>query len=234
MGALLHLDVSNNSIGELVYVDPGWTKGLNAARSAHEYAHTDGRVQAEEPAKEAKGAIAVANAIKDMGALSILNLASNRLGAEAFKVSTELYVEEKLVTTSVAAWASTLRQSLPSDRLEVVSASPPLADGDITNMAEVLGKAVMVIRGGCSFVAKAQRLQAAGAVAMFCVNNDELRPDKVFEMAGDGAGKSITIPVVLVSFNTGLQIRAMFLRGVAMAVTIKKSLSLTDTLKNHK
>jgi hypothetical protein len=143
--------------------------------------------------------------------------------------STELYVEEKLVATSVADWAPTPHRSLPSDRLEVISASPPLADSDITNVAEVLGKVVMVSRGGCSFEIKAQFLQAAGAIAMVCVNNDADKPDEVLVMGGDGAEK-ITIPVVMVSFNTGAQIRAM----AEMAVTIKKSFSLTDALKNHK
>jgi hypothetical protein len=143
--------------------------------------------------------------------------------------STELYVEEKLVTTSIADWAPTPHQALPSDRLEVVSASPPLADGDITNVVEVLGKVVIVSRGGCSFVVKAQRLQAAGAIAMVCVNNDEDKPDEVFPMGGDGT-ENITIPVVMVSFNTGAQIKAL----AEMTVSIKKSLSLTDALKNHK
>jgi hypothetical protein len=178
--------------------------------------------------------------IKDNEAMSKLNLSNNRLGAEAFMVSTELYLEEKLVTTSVADWAPTPHQSLPSDRLEIVSANPPLADSDITNVVEVPGKAVMVSRGGCSFVIKAQRIQAAGAMAMVCVNNDELNPNEVYRMGGEdrawentkhgSAWENITIPVVMVSFNTGAQIRAM----AEMAVTIKKSFSLTDALKNHK
>jgi signal peptide peptidase-like protein 2B len=87
----------------------------------------------------------------------------------------------------------------------------------------------MVSRGGCSFVVKAQRLQAAGAIAMVCVNNDEDKPDEVIPMGGDGA-ENITIPVVMVSFNTGAKIKAL----AAMTVSIKKSLSLTDALKNHK
>jgi hypothetical protein len=96
-------------------------------------------------------------------------------------------------------------------------------------VTEVLGKVVMVSRGACTFGIKAQRLQAAGAMAMICVNNDKHMPDGVFEMGGDDA-EDISIPVVMVSFNTGAQIRAM----AEMAVTIKKSLSLTDALKNHK
>jgi hypothetical protein len=163
------------------------------------------------------------------GALSSLNLARNSLGAEAIMGSTELYVEEKLVATAVADWASSPHRTLASDKLEVVSARPSLADGDITNVTEVLGKVVMVSRGGCSFVIKAQHLQAAGALAMVCVNNDAVKPDEVLPMGGDGA-ENITIPVVMVSFNTGAQIRAM----AEMTVTIKRSFSLTDALKNHK
>ena len=169
--------------------------------------------------------------------MTSLNLASNSLGAEAITGSTELYVEEKLVTTAVADWAPSPHQALPSDRLEVVSASPPLADGDITNVTEVLGKVAMVSRGGCSFAMKAQHLQAAGAIAMVCVNNDEDKPDKVFPMGGERRrGKrrrqteTITIPVMMISFNTGAQIKAL----AEMTVSIKKSLSLTDALKNHK
>jgi hypothetical protein len=171
--------------------------------------------------------------IKDMRVLSCLNLARNDLSAEAFMGPTELYVGEKLVTTAVADWVSPLHRSLPIDRLEVVSAVPPLADGDITNVAEMLGKFVMVSRGGCSFVDKAQRLQAAGAIAMVCVNNDSVKPDEVPLMGDHGQREiaaSITIPVVMVSFNTGAQIKAL----AEMVITTRKSLSLSDALKNHK
>jgi hypothetical protein len=100
-------------------------------------------------------------------------------------------------------------------------------------VTEVLGKVVMVSRGGCSFVIKAQHLQAAGAIAMVCVNNDAVKPDEVFGMSDNGQtdiSAGINIPVVMVSFNTGAQIRAM----AEMTVTIKRSFSLIDALKNHK
>jgi hypothetical protein len=166
----------------------------------------------------------------DKGALSSLNLASNSLGAAAFigSTETELYVEESLVCTSVADWAPVPHQALRSDSLQVVSTNPPLADSDITNASGVLGKVALVNRGGCSFVDKAQRLQAAGAIAMVCVNSDEDKPNEVFQMGGDG-GENITIPVVMVSFNTGMQIRAL----AAMSVTINRSLSLTDAIRDH-
>jgi hypothetical protein len=179
---------------------------------------------------DADDTIILASELPNKGALSSLNLASNSLGAEALMGSTELYVGEKLVTAPVAGWAPpALHRSLPSDRLEVVSASPPLADGEITNVTEVLGKVAMVSRGGCSFVMKAQHLQAAGATAMVCVNNVEDKPDEVFAMFGGGA-ENITIPVMMVGFNTGVQIRAL----AEMAITTRKSLSLSDALENHK
>ena len=46
------------------------------------------------------------------------------------------------------------------------AAEPLLADSDLTNLAELAGKVAVVRRGGCKFLAKARRAQAAGAVAM--------------------------------------------------------------------
>ena len=43
------------------------------------YEHTDGRTQKEHPGKP-DGIIAIANAIPDMRALSLLNLADNNIG----------------------------------------------------------------------------------------------------------------------------------------------------------
>jgi hypothetical protein len=224
MGALSKLDASDN--GMFGNKDKAgitaWADVLKANTSITELNLAKNRINANDIK-------ILAPAISNNGALSSLNLSSNGLGAEAFMGSTELYVEEKLVATAIADWAPTPHRSLPRDRLEVVSASPPLADGVIINAPEVLGKVVMVSRGGCSFVMKAQRLQAAGAIAMVCVNNEEHKPDEVYGMNSDGT-ENITIPVMMVSFNTGAQIRAM----AEMTVTIKKSFSLTDALKNHK
>jgi hypothetical protein len=220
------LDISDNKIGSGYY---GSTDGSQALSTALKSNSNLKELNISSNYFKADDAKILADGISGNGALTSLNLANNGLSAESFMGSTELYVEEKLVASSVAYWAPTLHQALPSDRLEVVSASPPLAGGDITNVTEVLGKAVMVSRGACTFGIKAQHLQAAGAMAMICVNNDKLEPDGVFPMGADDA-ENINIPVVMVSFNTGAQIRAM----AEMAITVKKSFSLIDALKNHK
>jgi hypothetical protein len=93
------LDISSNSIGYLLYVDPRWTLGINAAKTAVEYTHTDGRVQTEEPEKEAKGAIAVANAIKDMGAISSVNLLKNNISVEQAQELVKIMQSKEKLTT---------------------------------------------------------------------------------------------------------------------------------------
>jgi hypothetical protein len=55
-------------------------------------------VQAEEPEKEAKGAVAVANAIKDMRALSVLSLKSNNLQAAGGKALAEGLKGNQVIT----------------------------------------------------------------------------------------------------------------------------------------
>jgi hypothetical protein len=69
--------LASNNLGELVLPE-GWTSGLNADYSAREYTNADGRKQNQNPSKP-EGLIAVANAIKDMRALSSLNMSSNCL-----------------------------------------------------------------------------------------------------------------------------------------------------------
>ena len=78
------LNISNNSLGELVLPE-GWTTKTNYGAVVG-YKHTDGRERKEPPeGSSPDGAIALADAIKNNGALTSLNLASNRLGAEGAK-----------------------------------------------------------------------------------------------------------------------------------------------------
>jgi hypothetical protein len=80
MGALTSLNVANNNLGQSVPPE-GWTK--KAADSAHNwsswYQHTAGMEQKEAPRSKPEGIIAIANAIKDMGAITRLNISNNQL-----------------------------------------------------------------------------------------------------------------------------------------------------------
>jgi hypothetical protein len=79
MGALLLLNLANNSLGELVQPE-GWSFGWHGDYSGDKfYKHTDGRkLKTGAPGgSKPEGIIAVANAIPDMGALTKLDISSN-------------------------------------------------------------------------------------------------------------------------------------------------------------
>ena len=88
MRALSYLNLASNGIGELVLPE-GWSEKYGNATSFG-YTHDDGREQKETPeGSKPEGAIAIANAIKDMGAMTSLNLASNSLCAEGAQIIAE-------------------------------------------------------------------------------------------------------------------------------------------------
>jgi hypothetical protein len=66
---------------------------------------------------------------------------------------------------------------------------PPMADAPITN--DVKGKIAVVIRGGASFVEKAQAVQAAGAIGMIVANSE----DVLGRLVGTAADVSIPYAV---------------------------------------
>ena len=82
MGALTTLDVSSNNVGELVLPE-GWASGIEEFEGKYQYVftHTDGTKQTTDPSKPL-GAIAIANAIPTMGALTNLNISNNQLTGE--------------------------------------------------------------------------------------------------------------------------------------------------------
>jgi hypothetical protein len=86
MEAMSVLNLASNNLGELILPE-GWTKKYEQkdVKRGEFFAHADGSKQIEEPGKP-EGIIALANAIPDMGAMTSLNLASNKLGVEGAKV----------------------------------------------------------------------------------------------------------------------------------------------------
>jgi hypothetical protein len=96
-GALSHLNLASNGIGKLVLPE-GWSEKYGKA-AVYGYTHNDGREQKEAPAgSKPEGAIAIANAIKDMGALLVLNLASNNLYAEGIELLAEALQGNQIMT----------------------------------------------------------------------------------------------------------------------------------------
>jgi hypothetical protein len=72
------LNLARNYLGELVLPE-GWTDNRRTGcQSGAQFTHADGRKQPTHPGKP-EGVITLANVVPNMGALTSLNLADNRL-----------------------------------------------------------------------------------------------------------------------------------------------------------
>ena len=91
---------------------------------------------------------------------------------------------------------------------ELVIAEPytGFRDGACHIENQIAGKVVVIARGDASFESKSICAQDAGAVGVIITNNDETNPGQVFEMY---SGATLNIPVVMVSYNEGVRIRAL-------------------------
>ena len=97
-----------------------------------------------------------------------------------------------------AVYFATATFGLQATRLEVpvaaVAARPVLADAELTNVADLAGKVVVVRRGSCPFYEKARRVQEAGAVAMIVIDDGQ----GVIPMGdADSAAGDVTIACVM-------------------------------------
>ena len=92
----------------------------------------------------------------------------------------------------------------------------PTTDGCeiIQNEADLAGKIVVIDRGLCTFIAKANTAAAAGAIAMIVVNNSGAEP---ISMGGAGTAD---IPAVMISQADGDLIKAQLNAGQAVEVTL--------------
>jgi uncharacterized repeat protein (TIGR01451 family)/fimbrial isopeptide formation D2 family protein len=98
--------------------------------------------------------------------------------------------------------------------LDAANASgPTTTDGctALTNAAAIAGNIALIDRGTCGFQIKANNAQAAGAIAVIIVNN----VPGAFPVAMGATGAvAVTIPVIMVTFETGNLIKAQLGTGV--------------------
>ncbi len=81
----------------------------------------------------------------------------------------------------------------------------------------VTGAIVLIDRGDCSFVEKVDGAQKGGAAGVIIINNNSSSPDEVAAMGGtDPTGNTVTIPSVMVSYNTGLILKESLAEGVTI------------------
>lgn len=84
----------------------------------------------------------------------------------------------------------------------------------ILNATELAGKIAVLDPGGCTYIKKAQAVEAAGAIAMIVINNTGAPP---FAMGGSGV---VNIPSVMISQADGEQIRSALINGDSVHVKL--------------
>ena len=85
------------------------------------------------------------------------------------------------------------------------------------NNEETADKIVLIDRGSCSFVEKVDGAQKGGAAGVIIMNNNSSQPDQVAAMGGtDPTVNTITIPAVMVSYNSGLLLKAALADGATI------------------
>lgn len=81
----------------------------------------------------------------------------------------------------------------------------PITDGCSAPINSLSGKITLIDRGACLFSDKALTAQNAGAIAVIIFNN--IPGGNVVNMAAGPSGSSVTIPVVMLSYEDGQTIR---------------------------
>jgi Leucine-rich repeat (LRR) protein len=171
-----------------------------------------------------EGALVVAEYLDGNGALTDLNISNNGLGhdgamaiANALKDSVNFMAgKDKIEILEATGWAKPLVDTFfATTAVGIVLAKPPSGNTELQNGSSVQGKLVLMDRGDCAFVEKAERAQAAGAIGAIIANNNRDNPDVILRMtdaafgdtyAGDRGG-NISIPVVAISFNAAQKMK---------------------------
>lgn len=92
---------------------------------------------------------------------------------------------------------------------------PTLACDPLVNGGQITGNIALIDRGGCNFVDKVRHAQQAGAIGVVIANDTP--GGRVYTMGGNGP--SITIPAIMVSYETGQALRDELDSGVSVTLT---------------
>ena len=94
--------------------------------------------------------------------------------------------------------------TMPSEaglRGQFVAAQPIQANTELTNAAELEGKLMVTERGGCSFVDKALRAEAAQCCGLVVIQTQEKWPHVMDDSSGKG--DALGIPATMISMEDG-------------------------------
>ncbi|XP_072243665.1 protease-associated domain-containing protein 1-like [Leuresthes tenuis] len=93
------------------------------------------------------------------------------------------------------------------DEIFLVPADPADGCSDFSNRHIINGQVILVERGGCSFVQKAQRVQEAGGKAVLIADNAEDNDSQYLDMVTDGSTDKPSIPSLFLLGRDGMMIR---------------------------
>ena len=117
-----------------------------------------------------------------------------------------------------AGWGSPNISTLTLENELVIARDGTAADsllcGAAVNGAELAGRIAVIYRGGCEFGTKALNAQNAGALGVIIVNNE---PGLLMEMGPGTQGANVTIPVIMVTLETGAYLNSAINNGLASA-----------------
>lgn len=96
------------------------------------------------------------------------------------------------------------------------------------NAGTLAGKIALIDRGSCDFTTKVKNAQLAGAVAAIIADN--VPGEYPFIMGG--TDNTITIPAVMVSYETGESIKQFLAASIAVNVTMRGGVAIDGDLDN--
>lgn len=152
--------------------------------------------------------------------------AGKALGQIVFQATDPVAVEGFYNFSQANGWAADL--NVPSNAVSGLgvivddgTAADSLGCGTLTNGIDLSGNIAFVYRGTCEFGTKAFNAQTAGAIGVVVINNTS----GTIVMGPGAAGGNVTIPVIMISQETGAILRP-YLDNGTLEVFIGSKLGL--------
>ncbi|KAH7973003.1 hypothetical protein HPB52_020145 [Rhipicephalus sanguineus] len=89
----------------------------------------------------------------------------------------------------------------------LVLSEPLQGCGSFVNRLELRDNAVLVERGGCSFLTKCVEVRRQGALALIVADSDPFNADRYVDMRDDGTRRNCSIPAAFLLGRDGYMIR---------------------------
>ena len=148
-------------------------------------------------------------------AITVANSIDNGTSTQDLRVLSPASIANHYPAVEGAATVTAPLAEVGPKTAQVVATSPADACGTLSNTAALKGKIALMDRGVCLFADKIAKAQAAGAIGVIMVNNQDGPPIPM----GGKAADPITIPGVMISKADGALLRAHLIDGVTATLS---------------